>query len=225
MNIPNASPADLDETRKMVEGEGRRMIAHRGDVRDFEALAALVAEGQREYGRLDIVVANAGIVRLGSEVDPLAEWADIIAVNLTGVFHTVRAAVPAIVAGGSGGSIVVIGSTAAVRGSSSDVAGGLAYSASKRGLVGLTEQLARALAEHWIRVNIVHPTGVATPMLDNEAIRGWFASGQVKGNQNALKVRVLQPDDIAAAVAWLVSDEARYITGVALPVDAGFGIR
>jgi SDR family mycofactocin-dependent oxidoreductase len=225
MNIPNARPADLGETKRLVEAQGRRMVAHQGDVRDFAALTAAVERGMAEFGRMDIVVANAGLVRLGSEEDPLAEWADVISVNLTGVFHTVRAAVPAIVSGGRGGSVVVIGSTAAVRGASSAAAGGLAYTASKRGLVGLTEHLARALAEHWIRVNIVHPTGVATPMLQNDAIRSWFASGEVTGNQNALPVRVLQPEDIANAVAWLVSDEAKYVTGIELRVDAGFCIR
>jgi SDR family mycofactocin-dependent oxidoreductase len=222
MDIPNATPEDLQETVRLVEAEGRRMIARIGDVRDFSALTRLVDEGRAEFGHLDIVVANAGQVRFGTEVDPVNEWNDVIGVNLTGVYYTVRAAIPAIIEGGRGGSVVVIGSTAAVRGCSSDVAGGLAYTASKRGLVGLVRQLAQGLAEHWIRVNIVHPTGVDTPMLDNEAMKAWFASGQGRSGRNALPVRVLQPSDIAAAVAWLVSDEARYVTGIEMPVDAGF---
>jgi SDR family mycofactocin-dependent oxidoreductase len=225
LNIPNATLADLDETKRLVEAEGRRVLVRQGDVRDFAALTDLVEETVSSFGRLDIVVANAGVVRLGTEDDPIAEWADIIGVNLTGAFHTVKAAVPAIIDGGRGGSIVMTGSTAAVRGASSAVAGGLAYTASKRGITGLVQLLAKDLAKHWIRVNAIHPTGVATKMLLNSAMRDWFESGAASGMQNALPVAVLQPEDIANAVAWLVSDEAKYVTGVQLPVDAGFNIR
>ena len=224
MNIPNATVADLMETKRLVEQNGRNMVACQGDVRSYADLVAAVQQGVGTFGRIDIVVANAGIVRLGTEVDPVAEWSDIIAVNLTGAFHTALATVPAIVAGGCGGSIVVIGSTAGMRGTSSAVAGGLAYSASKRGLVGLAQMLAKDLASHWIRVNVVHPTGVATPMLLNDAMREWFSSGTTTGMQNALPVKVLQPEDIANAVAWLASDDPRHVTGIELPVDAGFGI-
>jgi SDR family mycofactocin-dependent oxidoreductase len=225
MNINTAKLADLEETQRLVEAQGGQILARQGDVRDFQSLQDVVAEGVAEFGRLDIVLANAGIVRLGSEEDLVAEWADIVAVNLTGVYHTVRAALPAMIDGDRGGSIIMTGSTAAVRGASSAVAGGLAYTASKRGLVGLMQMLARDLAKHWIRVNIIHPTGVRTPILLNSAMKQWFESGEASGMQNALPIEILQPEDIANVVAWLVSDDAKYITGVELPVDAGFSIR
>lgn len=224
MNIPCATLDDLAETERLVTAAGGRIVARQADVRDFEAISDALAAGFAEFGRLDIVIANAGIVRLGTEVDPLAEWRDIIDVNLTGVYHTVHAATPMLVDGGRGGSIVMIGSTAALRGAHSAVAGGLAYTASKRALVGLAQVLARHLGPHSIRVNVVHPTGVSTKLLLNQAMRELFESRDpsVASMQNALPVSVLEPEDIAEAVAWLVSDHARYITGVSLPVDAGF---
>jgi SDR family mycofactocin-dependent oxidoreductase len=227
LDIPNASLEDLAETKRLVEAEGRRMIARQADVRDFAAVSEAVDEAVAEFGRLDIVIANAGVVRLGTEDDGLAEWNDIIGVNLTGVFHTCRASIAPMIAGGRGGSIVITSSTAGIRGAHSAVAGGLAYTAAKRGVVGLMQVLANDLAQHWIRVNTIHPTGVATKMLFNDAMRKLFKSGHmsVARMQNALPIEVLQPEDIAGAVAWLVSDEARFITGVQMPLDAGFTIR
>jgi SDR family mycofactocin-dependent oxidoreductase len=224
MNIANATSTDLDETSRLVGAEGRRMLARKGDVRDFGRLSDVVGEAVAAFGRLDIVIANAGLVRLGTEEDPLTEWNDIIAVNLTGVFHTCRAALPAMINAGNGGSIVITSSTAGLKGAHSAVAGGLAYTAAKRGLVGFMEVLAKDVAKHWIRVNTIHPTGVATPMLLNDAMRKMFESEErLPGSmKNALPIRVLQPEDIANAVAWLVSEEARFITGVQLPLDAGF---
>lgn len=224
MNIPCATVDDLATTKSMVEEAGGRIILEQADVRDFAAVDRALQAGIAEFGRLDIVVANAGIVRLGSEVDPLAEWRDIIDVNLTGVFHTIHAAVPIISAGGRGGSIVLIGSTAALRGTHSAVAGGLAYTASKRALDGVAQVLARHLGPQSIRVNVVHPTGVATKLLLNTAMRELFESRDpaVASMSNALPIGMLAPEDIADAVAWLVSDGAKYITGISMPVDAGF---
>jgi len=227
MDYPNASAEDLAETVRLVEAEDRRIVARQADVRDFAAVKAAVDEGVAELGRLDIVIANAGIVRLGSEEDFLAEWNDIIDTNLTGVFHTVRATVPTMIAGGDGGSIVITSSSAGIKGTGTDKAGGMAYTAAKRGLVGLMQVLANDLAKHWIRVNTIHPTGVATGMVMNSAMQALMESGSadLAAMQNALPIPMLQPEDIADAVAWLVSDQAKYVTGIALPIDAGFTVR
>ncbi|HEY6796618.1 MAG TPA: mycofactocin-coupled SDR family oxidoreductase [Kineosporiaceae bacterium] len=231
MDYPNASVADLEETAALVEKEGRRIVARQADVRDFAAVSAAVEEGFSAFGRLDIVIANAGVIRLGPEVDPLREWTETIQINLTGSWHAVRAALPYLRQGGRGGSIVITSSTAGLKGAPSPFASSQAYSASKRGLVGLMQSLAVELAPESIRVNTVHPTGVVSGMTQNAAMAAMMAqaaaggSNMISAMQNALPVEILQPEEIANAVAWLVSDEARYLTGVQLPVDAGFSVR
>jgi len=231
MNYPNASEADLAETVALVEKLDRRIVARKADVRDFDQLKAAFDEGYAELGRLDIVIANAGIIRLGDEVDPIAEWQEVIQTNLTGPFHTVRAALPALKAGGRGGSIVITSSSAGIKGSGSPFASAQAYTAAKRGLVGYMQTLANDLAPEWIRVNTIHPTGVVSGMTMNEAMGAMMAQAAAGGDnaisamQNALPIDILQPEDIANAVAWLVSDEAKFITGIQLPLDAGFTVR
>jgi SDR family mycofactocin-dependent oxidoreductase len=228
MDYPNATPADLAETVRLVEAEDRRIVARQGDVRDFAGVKAVFEEGLAELGRVDMILANAGIIRLGDEVDPLTEWQDVIDVNLTGVFHTVRAALPSLIEGGRGGSIVITSSSAGLKGTGSDRASHQAYASAKRGLVGFMQVLANDLAPHWIRVNTIHPTGVASGMTMNEAMARIAA--EADGNtlaamQNALPIEILQPEDIANSVAWLVSDEAKFVTGITLPLDAGFTVR
>lgn len=227
IDYPQATEADLDETVKLVKDQGRRVVAHRADVRDFAGLKAAFDDGLAQLGRVDIVIANAGVIRLGEESDPLREWQDVIDINLTGVFHTIRAALPALVEGGRGGSIVMTSSTAGIKGTGTHKAAAQAYTASKRGLVGLMQVLALDLAPHMIRVNTIHPTGVATGMIMNEAMMKMVEANDpgIAAMQNALPIEMLQPDDIANAVAWLVSDEAAFVTGVALPLDAGFTVR
>ncbi|SHN17423.1 mycofactocin-coupled SDR family oxidoreductase [Cryptosporangium aurantiacum] len=233
MVYPNASPADLQETVKLVEALDRRIIATETDIRDAAAVTTAIDAGVAQFGRLDIVLSNAGIVRLfGDEgADPAQIWKDTLEVNLTGGFHVVHAAIPHLIAGGRGGVIVFTGSTAATRPSPADTSGALAYTASKFGLLGITKQLAASLAQHSIRVNIVHPTGVASGMTMNEAMATMMAEAAAGGEntisamQNALPVDILQPEDISDAIAFLVSDQAKYITGVSLPVDAGFTVR
>ena len=231
MNYPNATPEDLEETVALVEKEGRRIVARKADVRDYHQLKAAFDEGYAELGRLDIIIANAGIIRLGDEEDFLAEWREVIDTNLTGAFHTVRAALPALKEGGRGGSIVITSSTAGLKGTSSALASYQAYSAAKRGLVGYMQTLANDLAPEWIRVNTIHPTGVVSGMTQNEPMNRLMAQAAAGGDndisamQNALPIPILQPEDIANAVAWLVSDEAKYITGIQLPLDAGFSVR
>jgi SDR family mycofactocin-dependent oxidoreductase len=227
MDYPNATLDDLAETVRLVEAEDRRIVARQADVRDFAAVKAVFDEGFSQFGRVDIVLANAGIIRLATEVDPIAEWNDIVDVNMTGVFYTVRAAIDAMVEGGRGGSVVITSSTAGIKGTGTTRAGGQAYTAAKRGLVGLMQVLALEYAKHSIRVNTIHPTGVASGMTMNEAMQEMMAANDpgIAAMQNALPVEILQPEDISAAIAWLVSDEARYITGISLPVDAGFCVR
>ena len=227
MDYPNATPDDLDETIKLVENEGKKIIAHQADVRDADALQQVVDEGVREFGRLDIVIANAGIIRLGGDGDRRQIFRDIIDVNLIGVWNTVETTLPALIDGGRGGSIVLTSSSAGLKGTGTDRAGGQAYTAAKRGLVGLMQVWANELAQHWIRVNTIHPTGVATGMVMNETMGKLLEANDtaVAAMQNALPIQILMPEDIAGAVAWLVSDEAKFITGVAWPLDAGFAVR
>jgi len=219
---PLGTADDLAATVKLVEDTGSRIVARQGDVRDRASLAAALQAGLDDLGRIDIVVANAGIAPMQSA----EAWYDVIDVNLTGAYHTIEVAKPAMIEQGDGGSIVLISSAAGLAGVGSADAGSIGYTAAKHGLVGLMRLYANLLAPHNIRVNSVHPSGVDTPMINNEFTRKWLAelvaeSGAAPGMGNALPVKILQADDIANAVAWLVSDQARYITGVTLPVDAG----
>jgi SDR family mycofactocin-dependent oxidoreductase len=223
---PLATPADLAETAALVEKLDRRVVLTQADVRDLAAVRGALKAGLAELGRVDIVVANAGIMstlgELGDTDDAFYETVDV---NLTGVWHTLRAAVPTMIEQGSGGSIVITSSTAGLRGLMTPAeAGSDAYAASKHAVVGLMRVFSNRLAPHNIRVNTVHPTGVNSPMIMNEAFGAFVAEHpEIAGQmQNTLPVQLIEPEDIANAVAWLVSDDARYVTGVTLPVDAGF---
>jgi SDR family mycofactocin-dependent oxidoreductase len=215
-----ATSEDLAETVKLVEDLDRRIVAREADVRDTAAVQAVVDEGVREFGRLDVVCANAGIVTFAENAWSLTDeqWDEMIAVNLTGVWKTVRAAVPAMIEAGNGGCIVLTSSTAGVKG----MAGIGHYVSAKHGVVGLMRTLAVELAAHSIRVNTVHPTGVNTPMVINDFTAQFTATESGQSNmQNLLPVEMVEPVDISNAIVWLASDEARYVTGVSLPVDAG----
>ncbi len=221
---PMATADDLAATVKLVEDTGARIVAREADVRDQTSLATAVQSGIDELGRLDIVVANAGIAPMESGADG---WRDVIDVNLTGVHNTVEVAMPRMIEQSDGGSIVLISSAAGLVGIGGGDPGSLGYTAAKHGLVGLMRAYANHLAPHSIRVNSIHPTGVNTPMIDNDHTRQWLTNMMAKSKRppdmgNAMPVAVLEVEDIAAAVAWMVSDEARYITGVTLPVDAGY---
>ena len=227
IDYPNASPEDLDETVKLVEKEGGRIVARQADVRDADAVEHVVADGLAEFGCLDIVIANAGVIRLGPGGDRRQTFRDIIDVNLIGVWNTVEAAIPALIDGGRGGSIVLTSSSAGLKAPNTDRAGGQAYGAAKRGLVALMQTWANNLAQHSIRVNTIHPTGVATGMVMNDAMAAMVEANDpsLAAMQNALPIPVLMPEDIANAVAFLVSEEAKFITGTAWPLDAGFAVR
>jgi SDR family mycofactocin-dependent oxidoreductase len=220
---PLATAEDLAATVKLVEDTGARIVAREADVRDRAALKTALADGIDEPGRLDIVIANAGIAPMADE----NAWQDVIDVNLTGVYHTVDVAMRPMIKQGEGGSIVLTSSVAGLVGIGAPVAGSLGYTVAKHGVVGLMRAYANFLASFSIRVNSVHPAGVNTPMIDNEFTRSWLeglAQQHVGGPDmsNALPVQTLEAEDIANAVFWLVSDAARYVTGVTLPVDAGY---
>jgi len=231
IDYPNATRAELDETAQLVEAEGRKAVALTADVRDLASLQAAFDVGMSSLGRVDIVLANAGIVRLGPGGDAAAVWADIIGTNLTGSWNTISVALPTLRAAGVGGCIIITSSTAGLRASPGDGIGQIAYTAAKTGLVGLMKQLAVTLAPESIRVNSVHPTGVKSGMTMNEAMMTLAmqaaegSENSISAMQNAMPIDILEPEDISDAVAFLVSDQAKWITGVALPVDAGFCVR
>jgi SDR family mycofactocin-dependent oxidoreductase len=224
-----ASPDDLAETVRQVEALDRRIVAREADVRDFGALSAAVDAGVAELGRLDVVSANAGVFSHATAEELTdAAWDDMIDVNLKGVWHTAKAAIPHLRAAG-GGSIVITSSTAGLKGFPNFVH----YVASKHGVVGVMRTLALELAPDLIRVNTVHPTSVDTDMIQNQAMYDLFAPDyppgtagrdvfrERMGGMNALPVPWIEAVDISNAVVWLASDEARYVTGIQLPVDAG----
>ena len=197
-------------------------------MRDYEALSAAVGQGAAELGRLDIVSSNAGIFSSGFLAElPTTTWQEMIDVNLTGGFHTIKAAVPHLIEGGRGGSIIITSSALALRA----VPGLGHYTAAKNGLIGLMRTAALELAPHSIRVNSIHPTTVDTGMIQNQANYRLFLpdAGNPTREQaepvyrtlNALPVPWGEPGDISNAVLFLASDEARYITGATLPIDAG----
>jgi (+)-trans-carveol dehydrogenase len=221
-----ATEADLDQTVKEVESLDRRIVAQKADVRDLSSLQAAVDEGMAQFGHIDVVCANAGIGTFGPAME-LSEddWQTMLDINLTGVWKTVKAAAKPMVERGEGGSIILTSSTA-----------GLAafpnlahYVAAKHGVVGLMRTLAVELAPLRIRVNSVHPTTVDTPMVQNPSMYELFGMPGATREQvaegfkplNALPIPWVDPVDISNAVLFLASDEARYVTGVTLPVDAG----
>ena len=225
---PMAGRDELDETVAMVEAAGGKMIGSVADVRDFPAVKSALDAGVEQFGRLDVVLANAGIAAMAFREltieEDLQMWTDVLDVNLVGSFHTAKAAIPHLVEGGRGGSIVFTSSTAGLRGFGGLQGGGLGYAASKHGIVGLMRTLSNALAPHSIRVNTVHPTAVNTMMAVNPAMTAFLENYPDGGPhlQNPMPVSLLEPQDISAAIRFLVSDAAQYVTGVTFPVDAGF---
>jgi SDR family mycofactocin-dependent oxidoreductase len=220
---PMPAPEDLAQTVKEVQAQGRRIVARETDVRDEDGLKAAFGAGVAELGPVDIVLANAGIAPM-SKREKHEAWRDVIDVNLTGVFNTVETAIPSMIERGQGGAIVLTSSTAGLNGIGGPSRGGLGYTAAKHGVVGLMRSYANNLAPHRIRVNSVHPTGVKTPMVVNDVMQEFLAADPALSGSvaNALPVDMVESIDISNAIAWLVSDDARYVTGVALPVDAGF---
>jgi len=230
---PGATEADLAETVTAVEALDRRIVATKADVRDYAGLKAALDDGVAQLGHVDIVCANAGIFIFGDQTHLVSEqdWQDVTDINLTGVWHTAKAVIPHLIEQGTGGSMILTSSTAGLKGTPNVAA----YTASKHAVVGLMRTLALELAPHWIRVNTVHPTGVATDMILNQAIFRLFLpdaehptqeqAAEIFATTNALPVPWVESIDISNAVLFLASDEARYVTGTELKVDAGYTIK
>ncbi|MEV2223545.1 mycofactocin-coupled SDR family oxidoreductase [Nocardia vinacea] len=227
--IAPSTPEDLAETAELVKGLGRRIVTAEVDVRDFQALKAAVDSGVEQLGRLDIIVANAGIGNGGATLDQTSEqdWTVMIDINLSGVWKTVKAAVPHLLSGGKGGSIILTSSVGGLKAYPNTGH----YIAAKHGVVGLMRTFAVELGQHSIRVNSVHPTNVNTPMFMNEGTMKMFRPDlenpgvedfrPVAQFMHVLPVGWVEPEDISNAVLFLASDEARYITGLPMTVDAG----
>jgi SDR family mycofactocin-dependent oxidoreductase len=227
--IAPSTPDDLAQTADLVKGLNRRIVTAEVDVRDFDALKSVVDSGVEQLGRLDIIVANAGIGNGGQTLDKTSEedWNEMIDINLSGVWKSVKAAVPHLISSGNGGSIILTSSV-----------GGLKpypntghYIAAKHGVIGLMRTFAVELGQHFIRVNAVCPTNVNTPMFMNEGTMKLFRPDLENPGPDDLAVAAqfmhvlpigwVEPVDISNAVLFLASDESRYITGLPVTVDAG----
>jgi (+)-trans-carveol dehydrogenase len=226
---PGSTVEDLKETVRLVEATGRRIVCEQADVRVLAEVEKVFQRGLEEFGHVDFVVANAGIFASGKfwEIEPAA-WQEMIDINLTGVWNTVRTATPAMIERNQGGSIVITGSTESLKGMGNTAS----YSAAKHGLTGLMRTMANDLGQYGIRVNTVNPTCVDTKMIQNESVYQLFQPeadhhtretvASAFAATNIIPVPWIQPKDVSQAVLWLLSDASKYITGVPLPVDAGF---
>jgi (+)-trans-carveol dehydrogenase len=230
IKYPMGTIEDLAQTAKQVKALGRRIVATQVDVRDYEGLKVAVDDGVAQLGRVDIAIANAGIAGFGlaHQLEEQA-WQDMIDVTLTGSWHTTKAVIPHMIEQGSGGSIVLISSARGLTATPN-----LAhYVAAKHGVIGLMRSLAIELADHNIRVNSICPGGVDTGMIHNSATYAIFAPDldpQERTRErlyerflanNMLPIPYVDPVLISNAVLYLVSDEASYVTGIAMPVDGG----
>ncbi|BDZ52126.1 oxidoreductase [Frondihabitans sucicola] len=230
---PGATEEDLAETVRQIEALDRRIVATKADVRDYDALKAALDDGVAQLGHVDIVSANAGVFAFGDKTQEVTEqdWQDVIDINETGVWHTCKAVIPHLIDQGTGGSLILTSSTAGLKGTPNVAA----YTASKHAVVGIMRTLALELAQYSVRVNTVHPTGVATDMILNEAAWKLFLpdvahptreqAAEVFASTNALPIPWVDPVDISNAVLFLASDEARYVTGTELKIDAGYTIK
>ncbi len=228
VSVPSSTPADLEETGRLVRQAGRRIYTDIVDVRDLEGMQAATDRGVDEFGGLDVVCATAGITSRAMTVD-LSEnaWHTMVDVNLTGVWHTCRAGAEHLIARG-GGSMVLTSSIAGLRG----LVGVGHYTAAKHGVIGLMRSLAHDLAPHDVRVNCILPTNVDTPLIQNDVVRVAFRPdldrpptrdefAAAARRMNLLSIPWVEAIDVANAALFLASDEARYITAITLPVDAG----
>ena len=220
---------DLEAVAEEVRDLGRRAVVVQADVRDSETVSTGIRDAAEELGRLDILVANAGVLGAAKPSWELSleEWSTVVDINLTGVWTCIRAGLPPMMAAGNGGSVILVSSIAGLRG----VPNVANYAAAKHGLVGLAGSVANEVAEHGIRVNTIHPTNVRTPMIDNPTSAKIFRPDlesptlddgtEVLQRINLLPTPWIDPEDVSAAVLWLASAESRYVTGAAIPVDAG----
>jgi SDR family mycofactocin-dependent oxidoreductase len=223
-----ATTSDLDETVRLVEEAGGKIIARVADVRDLAAMTEVVDEGVAQFGRLDIVLANAGVCTYGflSTMDE-AQWQEMLDIDLTGVWKTVRASVKHMIDAGNGGAIVLTSSTAGLR-NLNEIGH---YVAAKHGVTGLAKALANELAPHNIRVNSIHPSNCRTMMMTNSGVRKMFRPDledpsledaiEGFGVIHLLDTPWVEPEDVTNGILYLVSDDGRYVTGTQFAVDAG----
>ena len=222
ITYPMPTSEDLAETARLVEAEGRKVLAREVDIRDLAAQKQVVADAVEQFGRLDILVANAGVLSWGRlfEIDE-DQWDSVVNVNLSGTWRTIRAVVPAMIEAGNGGSIIIVSSSAGLKATP----GNGHYSAAKHGLVGLTNTLALEVGKYGIRVNSIHPYSVDTPMIEPEAMAKVFAEHPdflhsfppMPLHPNAF----MTPDEISDVVVWLAGPHSGILSGVQLPLDKG----
>lgn len=227
-----ATPEDLAETVRQVEALDRRIVATKADVRDIKALTRAVDDGVAQLGRLDIVVANAGIFTFGAETHKVDEqsWQDLMDINVTGVWHSYKAAAEHLIAAGAGGSVIIISSLAGFKG----LANVAAYTTTKHAVVGLMKVLANELGPHGIRVNTIHPNSIDTPMVKNSRTYGLFRpelddpqaedAEPAFAGLNPMGKAWIETEHVSNAVAWLASDQSYYVSGGQIPVDAGAAV-
>ncbi|CUR58918.1 putative enzyme [metagenome] len=222
-----SNQADMDETVALVEKEGRRAVPIKGDVRSWDDVQGAVDTALAEFGHLDLVSANAGVMATtGEPAQQLNAWHACVDTMLTGVYYTLRAATAPMVDSGRGGSIVITGSTSTFMGVAYNQRilnpGQIGYGAAKHGVLAIMRNFAKALGQYNVRVNLVAPQGVRTPMLMNPFFGPSVREGAPPGwMANVMNTDVVEPQDISEAVLWLLSDQARYVTGTAIPVDSG----
>jgi SDR family mycofactocin-dependent oxidoreductase len=231
ITYPAATLEELNETVRAVEASGRKILARQVDIRDGAALRQVVADGVEQFGRLDILVANAGVLHWGRlwELSD-DQWETVIDVNLSGTWRTIRAAVPAMIEAGNGGSVIIVSSAAGLKATP----GNGHYSASKHGLVALTNALALEVGEFGIRVNSIHPYSIDTPMIEREAMMEIFARypsflhsfapmplnpKDIGGKRH--RNEFMAPEEVSDVVAWLAGDGSATLSGVQIPVDRG----
>ncbi|HVX20582.1 MAG TPA: mycofactocin-coupled SDR family oxidoreductase [Acidimicrobiales bacterium] len=230
---PLGTADELAETAALVEKAGRRCVTATADVRSLDELGRAVDLAKEAFGHIDILVANAGIWSLSTDSWSLDEetWQTMIDVNLTGQWKTAKAVVPTMIEQGTGGAITVTSSSIGLKATT----GNVHYTTAKHGVIGLVRTLAHELAPYRIRVNAICPTAVGTTMIKNDALYALFrpdlGSPSLSDAEpglaalNLLDVSLIEPGDVSAAISWLVSDDARYVTGIALPVDAGSTVK
>lgn len=228
----SATPEDLSETVRLVEAEGRKALARQIDIRDDAAVRALVADTVEQFGRLDVLVANAGVLSWGRLWELSDEqWNSVIDTNLTGTWRTLRAVIPAMIDAGNGGSIVIVSSAGGLKATP----GNGHYAASKHGLTALTNTLAIELGEYSIRVNSIHPYSIATPMIENDAMLGVLAKHPSflhsyapmpyqpmdKDNKKAHRKDFMSAEEAAEVVVWLAGDNSGVLSGSQIVIDRG----
>ena len=228
---PGATPDDLAETVRLIEAEGRKVLARQVDIRDDAAVRTLVADGIEQFGRLDVLVANAGVLSWGRLWELTDEqWNSVIDVNLTGTWRTLRAVIPAMIEAGNGGSIIIVSSSGGLKATP----GNGHYAASKHGLTAMTNTLALELGEYSIRVNSIHPYSIATPMIENDAMMAILSAHPsylnsfaampyqppMKGSR-AKRNDFMTAEEAAEVVVWLAGDNSSVLSGSQIVVDRG----